>query len=368
MFDLFKRKRDSDDPLSSIKTVSRWLQSLPTGDIYSAQEEVVRELVRFNRGEGPRSKEQLQVLMTLDEKSHDLHAMLCAQYLRNPRMSKMIETKLWTNIHAFHWEVTRGYHAFIMNFVANPGGNKLQPLIPKVVARAIRGLAHIIKWRQFRYESIEEKLWLRLHNLYRMAEFDGFGEQRMKLYDNDRRKTSCEQEYGQALLLSLLADGSLLPRQLEMMDHWLDNWSEMIHVDRQYHPEHHGFQVDTLKGHGLRRVRNLGNNDAIRFIPTRELLVYLDRIKKNLKAGEPPAQLGLGEDFRLPEGYVLRTGRLQRERHRFQHRPARIRLAAGGQAGRHAPQRRHPLAGRRGAAHRARRRKWPRGGPQPAQR
>lgn len=305
MFDFWKRKRDDTDPLTSLKTVSRWLQHLPVGDIYAAQEKVVRELLRFNRGEGPASKERLHVLMALDEKSRDMHALLCAQYLRNPRMSKTIEAKLWTLIHAFYWEITRGYHAFIMDFVANPGGHKLQSMIPKVVARAIRGFAHILKWRHFRYESSEEKLWLRLHNLYRIAEFDGFSNLRLKAYDSDRNETTCEQEYGQALLLSLLANGSLLPRQLEIMDHWLDNWAQKIRIDREYHPEHHSFHVNTLEGTGPRRIRNPENNEAHRFISTRELLIQIDHVKQRLKDGETPALLGLSEDFRLPEGYTL---------------------------------------------------------------
>jgi hypothetical protein len=183
------------------------------------------------------SKERLQVLMHLDEHARDMQFSLCSQYLRNPRMSKVIESRLWTAIHAFYWEITRGYHAFLMDFVANPGGSKIQATVPTITARAIRGFSDIFKWRYFRYEKVEEKLWLRLHNLYRISEFDGFQNNRFKLYPNDVSPSSCTEEYAQALLLSPLGAGSLTPKQIEMVDHWLDNWSEQTTLDTSYNAE-----------------------------------------------------------------------------------------------------------------------------------
>ncbi len=158
MFGFFKRKKGEEDPLSDLKTVSRWMQELPAGDIYTAQEQVVQSLIQFNHAGLPMSKDRLQVLMHLDNQARDMQYSLCVQYLRNPRMSKVIESRLWTAIHAFYWEVTRGYHAFIMDFVANPGGSKIQPAIPQIAGRAIRGFADNFKWRYFRYEKVEDKL------------------------------------------------------------------------------------------------------------------------------------------------------------------------------------------------------------------
>jgi hypothetical protein len=129
------------------------------------------------------SKERLQVLMHLDDQARDMQYSLCIQYLRNPRMSKVIESRSsGLAIHAFYWEVTRGYHTFLMDFVANPGGSKIQPAMPLITARAMRGFADIFKWRYFRYEKSRKSSGCALHNLYRIAEFDGFQGNRMKLY------------------------------------------------------------------------------------------------------------------------------------------------------------------------------------------
>lgn len=309
MFGFFKRKKKGeDDPLSDLKTVSRWMQELPTGDIYTAQERVVQSLIQFNHADLPMSKERLQVLMHLDEQARDMQHSLCTQYLRNPRMSKVIESRLWTSIHAFYWEITRGYHAFLMDFVANPGGSKIQAVIPVLTARAICGFADIFKWRYFRYERADEKLWLRLHNLYRIAEFDNFQTNRFKLYTTDGKPSSCMEEYVQALLLAPLGAGSLTPKQIEMVDHWLDNWSELTPLDSSYDAERHFFMVDTAQGQALRRIRpNTSPEPSYRFINTFPLLERLEETERALKSGALPPSLGLGEEFRLPDGYDLLT-------------------------------------------------------------
>lgn len=306
MFGFFKRKKSEEDPLSDLKTVSRWMQELPAGDIYTAQEQVVQSLIQFNHAGLAMSKERLQVLMHLDDQARDMQYSLCLQYLRNPRMSKVIESRLWTAIHAFYWEITRGYHAFVMDFVAHPGGSKIQPAIPLITARALRGFADIFKWRYFRYERIEEKLWQRLHNLYRIAEFEGFQGNRFKLYPSDGKPSSCMEEYVQGLLLSPLGTGSLTPKQIEMVDTWLDNWSDLTTLDERYDPAQHFFYIDAAKGLPLKRIReNLTPESSFRFLNTERLMEHLARAERELKAGVPPATLGLGEEFRLPDGYDL---------------------------------------------------------------
>lgn len=308
MFGLFKRNKPNKDPLSDIKTLTRWIQDLPAGDIYSAQKAVLDKLLEFNQisqSEQVFNKERLQVLMGLDEQTREIHTSLCAQYLRNPRMSKIIENRLWNTIHAFILEVTHGYHAFLMNFVANPGARWIQSMLPTITARTIRGMSDVMKWRYFHYQPSEQKHWLRLHNVYRIAEFEGFASQKFQVYDTDTLPSSCTEEYTQALLMSLIGFGSLPARKIEMIDHWLDNWTDNILIEPRYQAEKHAFYVDTSQGSGLRRIRNSSTESAVRYLDTTPLINRINAVKTFLKAGKTPASLGLGEDFRLPDGYEL---------------------------------------------------------------
>lgn len=307
MFGFFKRnKKEEDSPLSDLNTVSRWMQDLPSGDIYTALENVVQTLIQFNHAGQPSSKERLQILMHLDEQARDMQHALCTQYLRNPRMSKVIESRLWTAVHAFYWEITRGYHTFLMDYTANPPGSDFGASVPLMTARAMRGFADLFKWRYIRYERAEDKLWARLHNLYRIAEHDNYLVNRFKLYSADAKPSSCMEEYVQPLLLAPLGSGNLAPRQIEMVDQWLDNWSELPHVHNTYDPRQHFYYVDITLGHGPRPIQSGEKTQpGYRYLGTHPMLARLSEVEKALRSGALPATLGLGEDFRLPDGYDL---------------------------------------------------------------
>lgn len=306
MFGFFKRKKAEEAPLSDLKTVSRWLQDMPSGDIYTALENVVQTLMQFNHGGLPASKDRLQVLMHLDEQARDMQAALCTQYLRNPRMSKVIESRLWTAVHAYFWEITRGYHTFLMEFTGKREQCEFAAAAPLITARAIRGFADIFKWRYIRYERGDDKLWSRLHNLYRIAEQHQFLGNRFKLYPNDAQSTSCQEEYARPLLLAPLGTGNLLPRQIDMVDHWLDNWSALPLIQSAYDPKQHFYFVDLSVGHGPRSIQSGEKSQAdYRYLATPPLLARLSEVEKALRGGAMPATLGLGEDFRLPDGYDL---------------------------------------------------------------
>lgn len=306
MLGLFRKKADDGEGvLSNLRAVSRWLTDLPVGDPYRAQEQVVQLLIRFNHANRDHGRERLQVLMLVDEKTREMQDSLCRQYLRSAHVSKSMETRLWTTIHAFYWEIAYGYHGFVMNHIAKPGRSKIQAYVQQVALRAMRGFADILKWRYFRYENLDEKVWLNLHHLYRFAETDRFANTPLTVYPDDAGRYTPVQEYGQALLLSLCASGNLTPREIEMVDRWLDNWSDRIHVDVSPDPHKHGFYVDTGKGWGLQRVEAAAASPDLRFLATGDLQSGIERAKAALKDGTGPVSLGLTEDFRMPEGYGL---------------------------------------------------------------
>jgi hypothetical protein len=166
--------KDVNDPLTNIKSASRWVESLPIGDAFKCQEAILGGLKRFNENSTQFTKDRLAVLMLLDEKSQDLQDTLIRQYLRNPRMSRSVESQLWHAVYGFYWEVARAYHGFAMSFAGSAGKSHLEGQIPLITLRAIRAFGHLLKWRAIRYLPAGEKLWLRLHNLYRIAQSEGF--------------------------------------------------------------------------------------------------------------------------------------------------------------------------------------------------
>ena len=296
------RRADKDgDPLTNIRTITKWLSELPLGDVLASHQKVVEELARLNEKDESLGKDRLDVLKQVDLKAREFQAILAGQYLRNSRMSAAMENTLWKVLHLFHWEIARGYHAFIMDYVTNPAGSKVRTNMPLLIARAMHHFGGIFKWRYIRFERVEEKLWQRLHNLYRIAAFEGFERKRVALYREAERDTSCADEYIRILLLGTISAGGLSPRQMELADAWLRNFSHLVHLETNYDPGKHVFSVVQGSGQGARRVRVQSATENTLFFNTTEMSAALAQAKIGLQDGEPPGRLGLTEDCRVAE-------------------------------------------------------------------
>ena len=295
----------SDDPISSLKAATRWADSLTIGDPLRAQAEIMAEVMRFNDSNESPSKERLLILMTLDEKSQDLQAALSRQYLRNPRMSRVTESELWHAIHQLNWEVLRGYHTHVFSYFRDQGKGDYKAMIPIITLRALRGFRQVIKWRSIRYMHPGEKSWARLHQLYQIAENQGFHQTRLLTYPDEARESSCEAEYLHILMLDQADAGSFYPRQIDLIDQWLNNWCESLRLEQTLDVERHTFAVDMTRDRGARRVRNMSPELSTRYWSTLKLLNRIKGIQGEIHAGVTPARLGLTENVRVAESLEL---------------------------------------------------------------
>jgi hypothetical protein len=295
----------NDDPLANLKAASRWIEGLPIGDAFKCQEAILDALKRFNENSTQYTKDRLAIFMLLDEKSRDLQDTLVRQYLRNPRMSRPVESQLWHAVYGLYWEIARGYHSFVLHLARTAGRVPHEAAIPLVTLRAIRTFGLLLKWRAIRYLPAGEKLWLRLHNLYRVAETEGFQRQAQRAYAEETVDCSCETAYLHILMLNLAHSGTLYPRQLEQTDRWLCGWHDMLRIDNRFDANAHNFVIDLSSDHGPRRVRNPDTDKPLRFWATAELQQKLQALHAALQAGTPPAQLGLTETARATESLEL---------------------------------------------------------------
>lgn len=294
--------RKPSDPLTDLKSASHWLKELEVRDAYAAQQEITQALTDFNDGTDFASPQRLKILLQMDQAAQPMQASLCQQYLRNPRMSRMIESRLWTAIQSFSTQMMQAYHAFIMDYVAHPGGSKIATQLPLLTARALQYLGSVAKWQYFRYEPLDKKMWHNLHNLYRFAEFEEFDRDEVVLYkdDDQPRSTTCADEYLRILMLNVLHPGSLFPKQIEMADSWLQSWTRSLSIERGYDRESHVFQIKLDEDRGARRIRRPSDDAMQRYWGTGQFCARISELLTGLRRGDIAAKAALGEACRLP--------------------------------------------------------------------
>lgn len=300
MFEFMSFKRRPVDPMTDLHTMTQWMKELPLGDMYAASEQVVKALREYNAQRLPTTKDRIAALFHLDEEAQEILCGLWSQYLLNPRMSRSIESRLWNAVFVYYQEILQAYHGLLMEYVAHPGGSKIRQHIPLIAARAINYFALDAKWCYFRYERINSKLWKRIHNLYHLAEYEEFDRRPLKLYEQDEGGTSVAHVYLRALMLDVLNTGSLLPRQIDLVDHWLGMFVRDLVLEKDFKPARHTFFVDLTEARGARRVRRVEPSENKRYWDTFTLKDHIDSIRADLAKGAPPVKLGLTEDCKLP--------------------------------------------------------------------
>ena len=295
------------DPLASKRAAARWIGNLPLGDVLMAQQTISRELQRFNEERPSRyTRGRLPIFMLLDEKANGLQDTLVRQYLRNPRMSRSLESQLWHAVYGLYWEVARGYHAFVLHLTQQGARRPHDPVLPQITLRAIHAMGQLLKWRAIRYLPASEKLWLRLHNLYLIAEEGDFHRVSQHTYPADASTSTCETAYLHLLMVDLANSGTLYPRQLDLIDRWLSGWHDQLRLDADFAADSHSFYVNLAADHGPRHVRKPDSDKPLRYWSTTALRKTLEDLLAALHAGNTiPSQLGLSSRARTRESIDL---------------------------------------------------------------
>ncbi len=304
--------KQSNDPLTSLRAATHWIEQLPGGDAVKCQDMILQQIKRLNEQAASPPRDGLATLMLLDERVRDLQETLVTQYLRNPRMSRPQESRLWHAVYALYWATARGYHAAALRMARASGRQSDAALTARIALRAIRAVGQLLKWRAIRYLPAGDKLWLRLHSLYQIAETSGFQHTRMQAYAADPCEGSCESSYLHILMLQLAHSGSLYPRQIDLLDRWLLNWHGELRFAAHCDPETQQFTIDLAADHGPRRARAQNAAPTARCWNTASLMGQLAEVQTALQQSQPAATLGLGEHTRTAESLEL-LGHLQQQ-------------------------------------------------------
>jgi hypothetical protein len=293
-------RKKSDDPVGDLKSATVWVQELPLADVHRAHIEIVRALSSINENKKMPLKERIRVCMYLNEKAQGLQDKLTRDYLSAMDDLHAVERNYLHTILAFWDEMAVAYQICIRSFAHDPS-TKLWPTIHIITARALHFYAMQAKWAHLRYLPVEGSVWRNLHRLYLFAERENFDKTAIKLFPDRSDETNCLSEYMQPLMLQLANPESLQPMQINQLDQWLNTWTKSLTLERQFRPQRQLYAVnlgDTKPARSLRR-NMLG--EKYRYWGVGLLVVTIDKAIEQLKNGELPARLGLGEDCRLPQ-------------------------------------------------------------------
>lgn len=295
---LLRKKPES--PVDRLKSATVWVQELPDSEVQEAQEEIIKALGPLNTDKKAALKERIQILLRLDEKATHLQETLCREYLAHFDDADSPEKLYLPTILSFWEEMAESYQRCIRDFAQNPSNKKIMEMLPLLTARAMRYYAMQAKWSHLHYMPVDTHVWRNLHRLYLFAEREKFALTTLRLYPHYTGETTAASEYLQPHMLHLANPESLQPKQINMVDHWLDIWTNSITIESQFRPQRQIYAVNLGDGKPARKLRRNMLGEKYRYWGVGLLLVTISKTMDQLKNGELPIHLKLSEDCRLP--------------------------------------------------------------------
>lgn len=297
-------RRKSGDHVGDLKSATIWVQELPQNDIHQALQEIVKALDSLNKNADTSLKERIRVLLYLDEKARPLQETLCREYLAAIDDPTSPSRKLLPTILLFWEEMAASYQMCLRIYAKENASAKVREQIPLLTAKALHFHAMQAKWNHICYLPVEHQTWRHLHRLYLFAEREKFDRAPLQLYPQ-QDDTSCAGEYIQPMMLHLASPASLSPAQIDMLDTWLDTWAKSLVIEADFRPQRQMYAVNLGDMKPARKLRRNMLGEKYRYWGIELMLVSINKIVEQLKQGELPARLRLGEDFRLPAGLEL---------------------------------------------------------------
>ncbi|HEU0187129.1 MAG TPA: hypothetical protein VFR06_04465 [Gallionellaceae bacterium] len=282
----------------NVATLTQWLAQLQLTNLHAAHQTLRKQLDEFNRlAVSP--TERLHTLELLRETV----AIVQADYARKLVVKKLPlntdELTILVSILGLWQGMQTGYRRCLQAFI--DGDKHLAQQGPLLCHRCLLyGSLQIFEYLRTGYE-FDGILWQQLHELFSFIE--GNGLQHDKVADEVHTRgypLSCHTLYAKMLLICHAHPSELSRAQLQLLDRWLTQWGEVIHIERRYSlskGDAPPLALDLGGNQGLQALEQVTQSDRLRFLAMVPLSKLL-RVKTILlQQGQAPQQLELGTEF-----------------------------------------------------------------------
>jgi len=298
MVDYFKALKTIVQSPKSRAVDIRWLEALPPGDYMAAQDVVLSHLEKFLADDQPLDQAALDALMAIDERCSQNVVALTDQYVHSTSLPFEVDDRLWNSVCRYYTLLAQAYQRFLNRYQED--ASYLPHDLPQLLLNILDCRGCLLKWHYFRYQTMEEGGWLRLHQIYRLAEREGC--EKLPLWRHrNRGESTIEASYLQVLMLGTLSPSDMLKHEIEMVVSWIANWSGMLAMSNVYDPSRHLFYLDLEEDKGGRRTRKLEPVAHYRYWDTDAMVAKIARAHVEMQQGKVPAELPLTRGVRLPD-------------------------------------------------------------------
>ncbi len=228
-----KSKR-SDHPLVDRRHAEEFLNQLPRDDPSRMLEEITFWLKALRDAYGLVPQRAFEVVDLLDVTATAPQRKLTLDFIAlGSRYHTFQAQRNWNTSFQFCRELGASYQYLVDQYRKRlSGSDLLRPVLPVIVARAIRALRLELKWSLLRRGPVDQVLWQLAGALYSFAEQSNFATENLKVYPDAKELSSVQHEYLQALMLGISATNSLPPEHLHLVESLVEHYADFFALVR----------------------------------------------------------------------------------------------------------------------------------------
>jgi len=304
------KKSRAEHPMAEEKAAKVFLSELPSQDPYKMLEELAFWLDATRTSDGLKPQRAYEIVDQLDNAGKVQQRKLSQEYLAGGvRLQKFQEQHIWSTVVEFWRQVGAAYEFCLAQTLPGVSGSgALKPLAPTIAARALRALALELKWALMRYGPVDPTLWGRLGALYSQAEAGGFALKACTVYPGPHSDSTVQREYLKALMLSISATDSLLPRKLEIAERIVAQFSDGFVLQREPVKGCHYYVDLQVAKPPTRMVAKVTPAPSVRYFGPAAAAERVEALITGIvERGVVPADVNLGGSYEA--GMVLEVAR-----------------------------------------------------------
>ncbi len=267
-----------DDPFRMLEEITYWLKALR--DAYAIAPQRAYEVVDL-----------------LDVTAMAPQRKLTSDFIAlGSRYQKFQAQRTWNTSFQFSRELGATYQFLVDQYRQRVSGAELlQPVLPVLVARAIRALRLELKWSLLRQGPVDQVLWKLAGALYSYAEGANIASDNLKIYPGTQAFSSVQLEYLQALMLWVSATDTLPPENLHLVESLVEHYAEFFALVRAPRRGCHYYVDVGGGGTPARLVERVAPAPGIRYFGPDKAASMLDRMIETIsERGMVPPELNPG--------------------------------------------------------------------------
>ena len=290
------------------ESCAQWLNQLQLTNLQLAHNLLLTQINEFNRLPLA-GLERLNTLELLRDTVHYVQRDFARRLISRPLPLSDSELVTLLSIVKLWQAMALGYHHCLQARIT--GDKRLGKRGALLCQRCLlyTGLA-ILEYLRTGYE-FDPALWQHLHSLYAFAEGQALQHKEIPdAFNGNVPLSSCRNVYVKILLTCHARTPELTRSQLQMLDTWLSEWSEMVPVQRSYTTSKGDAQplaLDLGGTQGLQPIQLSAHRPNMRYLTMMPLSKMLRVKTVLLQQGQTPRQLKLGDNYSAPECIELLT-------------------------------------------------------------